>query len=116
MVKFYKKAQSLPLNTIVIALLVVIVLVVIVLAFTSNIGSANETISENSASNLCSVENVAIGGLGYTNTREVTIPSGSTEIPSCTDTEDEFVVLRNVETQGEGDSRTYSGTICCASR
>ena len=59
MVKLYKKAQGLPLNTIVIALLVVIVLVVIVLAFTSNIGSANDTLQDNSASK-CSNSNSAI--------------------------------------------------------
>ncbi len=57
MVKFYKKGQSLPLNTIVIALLVVIVLVVIVLAFTSNVGNTNDTLQE---SNQCNADNAAI--------------------------------------------------------
>ena len=41
-----KKAQGLPLNTIVIALLVVIVLVVIVLAFTGSFSESNKTFSE----------------------------------------------------------------------
>lgn len=47
------KAQGLPLNTIVIALLVIVVLVVVILAFTTNIGQTNQTFEEMSRS--CSV-------------------------------------------------------------
>lgn len=54
-----KKAQGLPLNTIVIALLVVVVLVVIVLAFTTNIGNFNDSLNDNSGS-ACSAGNPAI--------------------------------------------------------
>lgn len=64
MVKLNNKGQSLPLNTIVIALLVVIVLVVIVLAFTSNIGNANNTINENGVTQ-CSETNPSLTALGY---------------------------------------------------
>lgn len=62
------KAQGLPLNTIVIALLVVVVLVVIVLAFTTNIGETNQTFQEMSRS--CSVTCSSFGGEG------VAVPSG----------------------------------------
>ena len=41
-----KKAQSLPLNTIVIAILVVIVLLIIIVAFTDGFTGSNRQISE----------------------------------------------------------------------
>ncbi len=50
----YKKAQSLPLNTIVIAILVVIVLLVIIVAFTDNFTGTNEQIGDAAG---CSVTN-----------------------------------------------------------
>lgn len=40
--KFFKKAQGLPLNTIVIAMLVIIVMVVIVVFFTKGIGDSGD--------------------------------------------------------------------------
>lgn len=60
----YKKAQSLPLNTIVIAVLVIIVLLVIIVFFTSNVGESGETISQTSPG-ACSINNPAIKTLGY---------------------------------------------------
>lgn len=56
---FNNKAQSLPLNTIVIAVLVVIVLLVIIVFFTSNVGESGETLNQNSAS-ACSISNPAL--------------------------------------------------------
>jgi len=44
--KLGKKAQGLPLNTIVIAILVIIVLLVIVVFFTTNIGKQGKTLGE----------------------------------------------------------------------
>ena len=83
MVKVYRKAQSLPLNTIVIALLVVIVLVVVVLAFTSNIGTTNQTLSD---ANACSSDNSAITVIYDVEKYEIasnpgSCESGSTRIP-----------------------------------
>lgn len=74
----FTKAQSLPLNTIVIALLVVIVLVVIVLFFTQNLSESNKTFTD--LSNSCDVVCDGLGkkgkilSLGETcsmNTREI---------------------------------------------
>ena len=60
MVKLNNKGQALPLNTIVIALLVVVVLVVVIVAFTSNMGSSNQALQDNSASNVCATPNPAL--------------------------------------------------------
>jgi competence protein ComGC len=52
-----KKAQGLPLNTIVIAILVIIVLLVIVVAFTSNFTKSNDQLGEVSG---CTLSNAAL--------------------------------------------------------
>ena len=57
-----KKAQGLPLNTIVIALLVVVVLVVIILAFTTNIGGFNTQVNEVGGGS-CNAGNPAVAAL-----------------------------------------------------
>lgn len=57
-----KRAQGLPLNTIVIALLVVVVLVVIVLAFTTNIAGFNDSVNEQSAGR-CDLNNQGLSTL-----------------------------------------------------
>ncbi len=64
--KFFKKAQSLPLDTIVIAMLVIIVMLVIVVFFTSSVGKTGDQLDENSAS-VCSPSNPALNALGYEN-------------------------------------------------
>lgn len=97
MVKFNRKAQSLPLNTIVIALLVVIVLVVIVLAFTSNIGNTNNTLNE---ANACGPDNAGITIIYDPKTYDIkseagtSCPEGATRIPGV---------------------QTPDGQVCCAS-
>ena len=64
--KFFKKAQSLPLNTIVIAMLVIIVMLVIVVFFTSSVGKTGDQLNENAAYT-CSASNPALSALGYKN-------------------------------------------------
>lgn len=59
-----KKAQALPLNTIVIAILVIIVLLVIVVFFTSKIGETSEQLGERSVVE-CSLDNPALAALNY---------------------------------------------------
>lgn len=59
----HKKAQSLPLNTIVIAILVVIVLLIIIVTFTDSFTGSNDAISEASG---CSETNPLVG-LKYQN-------------------------------------------------
>jgi uncharacterized membrane protein YqiK len=45
----YKKAQGLPLNTIIVAIIVIVVLVVIILIFTGQIGGINTAAQEGQA-------------------------------------------------------------------
>ena len=59
-----RKGQSLPLNTIVIAMLVIIVLLVIIVFFTSSVSKSGDTISKNSAT-ACAMSNPVINTLGY---------------------------------------------------
>ena len=54
-----RKAQGLPLNTIVIAILVIIVLLVIIVFFTTRVGETGEQLDQNSASK-CDESNPAI--------------------------------------------------------
>ncbi len=61
------KAQSLALNTIVIAMLVIIVLLVIIVFFTGSISKTGSTIDDNNPTS-CSDNNPAIKALGYSNT------------------------------------------------
>ena len=61
---YSKKAQGLPLNTIVIAILVLIVLLVIVLFFTGSFSDNSGQISDTSDSlRACDSSNSAIGSL-----------------------------------------------------
>ena len=54
-----KKAQGLPLNTIVIAILVIIVLLVIIVFFTTRVGETGDQLDQQSAS-ACATNNPAI--------------------------------------------------------
>ena len=90
-----KKAQGLPLNTIVIALLVVVVLVVIILAFTTNIGGFNTQVQETGAG-VCNSGNPAIIAM-YGNNADVNSRA------SC----------QNNERQVVGVSGNQDGHVCC---
>ncbi len=74
-----KQGQSLPLNTIVIAILVIIVLLVIVVFFTSSIGKSGEQI-DNAGVTDCVLSNPVIQSLGYD---EVHKELYDEQIPDC---------------------------------
>lgn len=57
----HRKAQSLPLNTIVIAILVILVLLVIIVFFTSNVGESGETLNQVSG---CNLNNPVLSSIG----------------------------------------------------
>ena len=69
MLNKFKKAQGLPLNTIVIAILVIIVMLVIVVFFTNNVGKSGKQINQVSG---CTDQNPALTSIGYTNIHEET--------------------------------------------
>lgn len=76
------KAQSLPLNTIVIAILVIIVLLVIVLFFTGKIGETSGTIDETTAGiRDCSLENTVLTGYIDIKEEATSCPSEASRIP-----------------------------------
>ena len=75
-----KRAQALPLNTIVIAILVIIVLLVIIVFFTTKVGDSGQTLNEQSASQ-CTLENAAIGALADPSIK----PYGKSTGESCND-------------------------------
>ena len=60
----FKKGQSLPLNTIVIAILVIIVLLVIIVFFTTQVGNTGDQLDANNPSQ-CNENNPALSTLGY---------------------------------------------------
>ncbi|MDA3855600.1 MAG: hypothetical protein PF569_05040 [Candidatus Woesearchaeota archaeon] len=95
--KNFKKGQSLPLNTIVIAILVIIVLLVIIVFFTSNVGKTGNQINEQSAAS-CSDSNPALSTIGYTDIEEYPensgCPSGTNRIsiiPTRTEDDIEYI-------------------------
>lgn len=96
-----KKAQSLPLNTIVIALLVIVVLLVIIVFFTTSVGKSGKALNKNSATS-CSLSNAAIKTLGYTDVKLV-------EGTKCTDGYSEISFVGTVN-----DSGTMK--ICCGKK
>lgn len=85
-----KKAQGLPLNTIVIAILVIIVMLVIVVFFTSQIGESGSTIDDTqgqfTGSNACSVSNPAATALGYTQFSEANYGQAQIDAGTARDT------------------------------
>ena len=69
----FKKGQSLPLNTIVIAILVILVLLVIIVFFTTKIGTTGEELDNKGSVEICDADkNPAIKTLGYTTTTYTT--------------------------------------------
>lgn len=64
--KNIKKGQSLPLNTIVIAILVIIVLLVIIVFFTSKVGDTSQQLDNQGSVTKCDIgSNPTISALGY---------------------------------------------------
>ena len=98
-----KKAQGLPLNTIVIALLVVVVLVVIILAFTTNIGGFNTQVRD-TGTGLCGPANPAISTILKVEEYDF---RGSFNRTECTSSERNGRVMIGVG--GDGDNN-----VCCA--
>ncbi|MFP4402644.1 MAG: hypothetical protein ACLFPL_05455 [Candidatus Nanoarchaeia archaeon] len=99
---YTKKAQGLPLNTIVIALLVVVVLVVIVLAFTTNIAGFNEQVNEQGTSS-CEASNPAISTILDVEDYRITGEFNRTE---CTGNEGGRVMI--------GVGGDSEDKVCCA--
>lgn len=98
----FKKAQGLPLNTIVIALLVVVVLVVLILAFTTNIGGFQRDV-ERAGAGSCVPSNPVISSI-YGSGAEVRGEfSADNGCPAG------FNRVQGVEGSSEGN-------ICCARR
>lgn len=96
----FKKGQSLPLNTIVIAILVILVLVVIVVFFTTSVTNTGEKIESNSVDS-CSVDtNNVLKTLGYESAQYL-------EEDDCKDRSG-TVISSNVV------SKNDDGEICCA--
>jgi hypothetical protein len=93
----FRKGQSLPLNTIVIALLVIIVMVVIIAFFVSNTSKAGDEFNRNSVTQ-CTLDNAAITSLGYksVNTEKIKIPTDPNNIKA-----DEYNPTKNNCKSGE---------------
>ena len=108
-----KSAQSLPLNTIVIAMLVIIVLLVIIVFFTSSVSKSGDTINQNSA-DLCTSSNPVVKGLGYIHAEYSTSEDGK----SCADSR--FEVISVIPKAGEGISicgkPVAKGAVCCGTK
>ena len=95
-----KKAQGLPLNTIVIALLVVVVLVVLIFAFVNNIGQSQSQLDEVREGSACTPDNnLVIAQFGAN-------ADVAGDNPTC---EEGFRRVTGVSGNGEGN-------ICCARR
>ncbi len=103
------KGQSLPLNTIVIAILVIIVLLVIVVFFASNIGGGQDDINTLKG---CSVENAAVASLGYTWADKQLV---SKDNQVCSRGSKIFVVPPKNEINGAG-VETSNVWICCGEK
>lgn len=109
----FRKAQSLPLNTIVIAVLVIIVLLVIIVFFTSNVGETGEQISSNSPGS-CSISNPTIKTLGYLHAEYST----SGDIDSCAHSAFEVI---SIIPRAQGDesicgTKVQEGAVCCGTK
>jgi len=108
-----KKSQSLPLNTIVIAMLVIIVLLVIIVFFTGSLSKSGSTINKNSAS-LCSTYNPVITTLGYIHAEYSTSADGK----NCANSRfEEISVIPKAE---DGVSicgkKVAKGAVCCGTK
>jgi ABC-type glycerol-3-phosphate transport system permease component len=90
----HNKAQSLPLNTIVIAILVVIVLLIIIVTFTDSFTGSNEAIGDATS---CSPDNPSLSNY------QLVRPSDSCDL----DGEERIFTARLTEQQKE------QGSLCC---
>jgi len=112
-----KNAQSLPLNTIVIAMLVIIVLLVIIVSFTSSVSKSNDTLNQNSV-NACTM-NPVIATLGYTNVIPKKIDNAlddnnnykSGKTIKCVSGFDEVTTIPRIK-----NKKDKSVTICCGTK
>ena len=106
--KKIKKAQSLPLNTIVIAILVIIVLLVIIVFFTSKVGESGDQLNTISG---CTIENPAISTLGYK--KVATLKAGKDALDKCDDKYPERVSI--IPTKANPDN-TDQVLVCCGTK
>lgn len=101
--KFFKKGQSLPLNTIIIAILVILVLVFIILYFTTGITKTGEDMNSNQDNiNACEVGSFLISEEKYDDARnDVEVKLGCSSIQSG-----DWVKISG--------AKANEGYICCA--
>ena len=90
------KAQGLPLNTIVIAILVIIVLLVIVVFFTTKVGDTSQQLDDKGSVSACDVDsNPAVATLGYVNAKYIDLDTckdqGGSRITIVSNNEDDEV-------------------------
>lgn len=113
MFNFKSRAQSLPLNTIVIAMLVIVVLLVIIVFFTGSLSKSGKTIDDSSSS-VCSTSNPVISSLGYIHAEYAT----STDGKSCANSN--FHIIKIVPSASEAGTicgKSYvKGAVCCGTK
>lgn len=108
-----KNGQSLPLNTIVIAMLVIVVLLVIIVFFTSSVGKSGKTIDANSPT-ACSLNNPAISSLGYTKVEYVPISASDAATSAnikCNDGFNRISFIPSIRGTLSGDTVTVPDTV-----
>ena len=112
---FNRRAQSLPLNTIVIAILVIIVLVVIITFFVSNTAKTGEQLNQNSVSG-CSMSNPALKAIGYTDVKPNTVEVNSGENPEykCDSGYEKIDIIP--VTKEEADNNKIKYSYCCGKK
>jgi hypothetical protein len=110
-----RKAQSLPLNTIVIAILVIIVLVVIITFFVSNTAKTGEQLNQNSVSG-CDMSNPALKALGYTDVKSetVSVNKGDTPKYTCDNGYEKIDIIPVTKEEKENNKIEYS--YCCGKK
>lgn len=102
-----KKGQSLPLNTIVIAILVIIVLLIIVVFFASNMGKQGEQLNSLSG---CDASNGAIAALGYKTAEAIEVDKDKVE---CSASNQERISIIPSKAVDGNDQKVM---ICCGSK
>ena len=93
----YKKAQGLPMNTIVIAAIVLVVMVVLILIFTGNIGNWRQDVEDTETMAKARAECIARGG---------TVKKACTEVRA--DTKGNYIGDEDLEIEGLGEN-----LYCC---
>jgi len=103
-----KKAQGLPLNTIVLAILVIIVLLVIIVFFTSKMGDTSKSLDQNAQIAKCSTKNVAIAALGFTDAQY------SDDAKSCSNLGDNYKPISVIPSNKDANNAVIG--ICCGTK